>query len=670
MFGSLLIANRGEIACRIIKAAGKLGVRTIAVYSEADINAAHVRLADEAYLIGPAPASHSYLSSEKILDVARKSGAEAIHPGYGFLAENAEFAENCRASGVIFVGPSATAIRVMGVKDAAKALAETASVPVVSGYFGDDQRPEVLKKQAGNIGYPVLIKAVAGGGGKGMRRVDDAGEFLSALEAAMRESQNAFGESRVLLEKYIVSARHIEVQIFCDAQGHGVHLYERDCSLQRRHQKVIEEAPAPGMTDDLRSAMCSAALRIAKAVSYEGAGTVEFLVDASDELKPDAFYFMEMNTRLQVEHPVTEMITGIDCVEWQLRIAAGEPLPLAQEGISLTGHAVEARVYAEDPENHFLPSTGQLEHVRFPTENQFLRVETGIVQGDEVTIHYDPMIAKIASWGPSRGAAITRLNQALGAVQIAGLRHNVSFLARALFHSDFIAGYVNTHFLDSHIKDLVRLDKVRDQTFRILAALFVILTRRAGGDEENLSLNSDTLWGNVSGWRIYGPGTERIELDDGSHILVLYQRDGSFEISGQDWRILVSGELTADNQVEAKIDGVDHKAALWRNGKRLDVMWQGATHTFILRNPLAVGVSSSQGGNVVVAPMPGKITSLVVQKGDLVEQGTPLLVLEAMKMEHTLKAPCDGCVSDLNLSEGDQVSEGDILVRLEEADTA
>ncbi len=666
MFASLLIANRGEIACRIIKAARGMGVRTIAVYSEADKLAAHVRLADEAYLIGPAPAAQSYLRAEEILKVARATGAEAIHPGYGFLAENADFADACAASHVIFIGPSAEAIRAMGVKDTAKAYAEAAAVPVVPGYYGEDQKPETLKTQADAIGYPVLIKAVAGGGGKGMRRVDGPGEFLTALEAAKRESQSAFGESRMLLEKYIISARHIEVQIFCDSEGHGVHLYERDCSLQRRHQKVIEEAPAPGMTETLRSVMCSAALRIAKAVGYEGAGTVEFLVEASGELRPDAFYFMEMNTRLQVEHPVTEMITGIDLVEWQMRIAAGEPLPLSQEDIPLSGHAVEARLYAEDPENQFLPSTGRLEHMRFSEAHKFLRVETGIGQGDEVTIHYDPMIAKLVAWGPSRTGALRRLQQALGQVQIAGLRHNASFLERILSSGDFRAGQVITHFIDAHRSDLMGSDAAQDRTLKILAALYVVLARRAGEEDAHASREPASPWNVISGWRLFDLGTERFELADGTRVLIHYRRDGGFEISGEDWQVPVSGVLGEGNQLEAVIDGVSHTAAVIGNGNRLDVMWQGGTRTFVLRDPLAIGDSASQSGNIVLAPMPGKITSLLARKGDSVTHGAPLLVMEAMKMEHTLKAPCDGRISELELSEGDQVSEGDVLVRLEE----
>ncbi len=659
MFSSLIIANRGEIACRIMRAARGLGVRTIAVYSEADKHAAHVRLSDEAYLIGPAPAARSYLCGDKILDVAKKSGAEAIHPGYGFLAENADFADACAAMGVVFVGPSANAVRAMGVKDTAKAYAEAASVPVVPGYFGDDQKPETLQAHADSIGYPILIKAVAGGGGKGMRRVDGEHEFLGALEAAKRESSSAFGDDRVMLEKYIVAARHIEVQVFCDAKGQGVHLFERDCSLQRRHQKVIEEAPAPGMDQSLRAAMCAAALRIAKAVDYVGVGTVEFLVDASKGLKQDAYYFMEMNTRLQVEHPVSEMITGLDLVQWQLRVAAGESLPLAQEEIVINGHAIEARLYAEDPENQFLPSTGRLEHLLFPEENKFLRVETGVAQGDEVAVHYDPMIAKLVAWGPSRSGALDRLVQALERVQIAGLRHNAGFLERALSHADFKTGHVSTHFIDAHLEELVGFDAAQDQTVKMLAALYLILARRAGGDHVS-------PWDAISGWRLFDRGTERFELDDGAVVVIQYLRDGDFEMTGEDWKSSVSGVLFPDGHLETVIDGVCHKAAVLHRGNRLDVMWRGATRTLNLRDPLAVGVSSSQSGNQVVAPMPGKITSLFVGQGDKVTHGAPLLVMEAMKMEHTLKAPCDGSVSQLVFRIGDQVSEGDVLARLEE----
>jgi len=659
MFDSLLVANRGEIACRVIRAARALGVRTIAVYSEADSGAAHVRLADEAYALGPAPAVESYLCGDKILEIARLSGAAVIHPGYGFLAENANFAASCAAAGLIFVGPRAQTIRALGVKDSAKACAAAAGVPVVPGYYGADQSPGELQSQADAIGYPVLLKAVAGGGGKGLRRVDDAGDFPAALEAVKRESLSAFGDARVMLEKYIVEARHIEVQIFCDSQGHGVHLFERDCSLQRRHQKVIEEAPAPGVSQALRKAIGAAALSIAKAVDYEGAGTVEFLVDSSADFKQDAFYFMEMNTRLQVEHMVTEMITGIDLVEWQLRIAAGEALPCTQKDIVLDGHAVEARLYAEDPKNEFLPSTGRLEHMRFPEENKFLRVETGIGQGDEVTIYYDPMIAKLVAWGPSRAGAVRRLQQALEGVQIAGPLHNVAFLRRILDHADFTDAHVNTRFIDAHLQELVESDAVQERIAMILAALYRVLARRA-------QTHSPSPWNDISGWRLYDQGTERFYLENGAHVVIKYKRDGTFEMSGEGWQEFVSGMLLPDDQLAAVIGGVPHQAAVNRKGMRVDVMWKGGTYVFVLRDPLEVSDSSPQSGNLVVAPMPGKISSLLVGEGESVLRGAPLLVMEAMKMEHTLKAPCAGKISDVAWREGAQVSEGDILVRLEE----
>ena len=455
MFDAVLIANRGEIACRIIRTARQMGVRTIAVYSEADAGAPHVRMADEAHLIGPAPARESYLLIDKIIEVAEISGAQAIHPGYGFLSENADFAEACVAAGLTFVGPPAEAIRQMGHKSAAKDLMAAAGVPVVPGYHGDDQEDDMLAKAADEIGYPVLIKAAAGGGGKGMRRVDAPDRFAKALKAARREAMSAFGDDHVLIEKFVSKPRHIEIQVFADGQGNVVHLFERECSIQRRHQKIIEEAPAPGMSEGLRQRMAEAAVMAARAIDYRGAGTVEFIVDGSRGLDEAAFYFMEMNTRLQVEHPVTEMITGQDLVEWQFRVAAGEALPAAQDGLSIKGHAVEARLYAEDPAKKFFPQPGTLTQLAFPPEDDHLRIDSGIEEGQEVTVYYDPMIAKIIAWGDDRDEALNRLEAALRATELDGITSNLDFLAVLAAHPAFRNGDVDTGFIDTYLADLV-----------------------------------------------------------------------------------------------------------------------------------------------------------------------------------------------------------------------
>ncbi len=673
MFDSLLIANRGEIACRIIKTARRMGLRCVAVYSEADKTARHVELADEAYLIGPAPAAESYLCAERVLDVARRAGVAAIHPGYGFLSENADFAEACAAAGLLFVGPPPAAIRAMGEKDAAKALVSASAVPVVPGYYGEDQSMATLEKEAAGIGYPLLIKAVAGGGGKGMRRVDRAEDFRAALDGARREARAAFGNDRVLLEKYIAKARHIECQIFCDTHGRAVHLFERDCSVQRRHQKVIEEAPAPGLGESLRRKMGAAAIRAARGIEYVGAGTVEFLVDVSAGLQDDAFYFMEMNTRLQVEHPVTEMVTGCDLVEWQLRIAAGEPLPCTQEEISLSGHAVEARLYAEDPENGFLPSTGRLGHVRFPDEGTGLRVETGVRTGDEITIHYDPMIAKVIAWSPTRDGALARLRQGLAAVQIAGVRHNVPFLKQVLAHADFIAGRIDTHFIDTRLAGRPALSTEDNRNALWLAALLFVLDQKRRAELSRPAGDPVSPWFGHHGWRLHGLGTQTLVLcgeTSEQAVDVTYLRDGRLGLSCGGRAVTASGALEEGRQWTAQIESVPLRGAVVFHDNRLDLMWQGATWSYSLRKAGYEEEEEQQAGDRVLAPMPGKIITLLVAEGEEVSAGTPLLVMEAMKMEHTLKAPCDGRVDAIDRAVGDQVAEGDRLVQLTAADEA
>jgi len=517
MIRKVLIANRGEIACRIMRTCRRLGVATVAVYSDADAGALHVRMADEAIGIGPAPARDSYLVIERIIAAAGKSGADAVHPGYGFLSERAEFAEACAAAGLIFIGPPPAAIRAMGLKSAAKALMIGAAVPVVPGYHGDNQDEAHLLGQAEAIGWPILIKAVAGGGGKGMRRVDDAAAFAAAVDGARREAVAAFGDDRVLIEKYLVRPRHIEVQIFADASGEVVHLFERDCSIQRRHQKVIEEAPAPGMAEHMRRAMGEAAAAAARAIGYVGAGTIEFIADVTEGLRPDRFYFMEMNTRLQVEHPVTEAVTGQDLVEWQLRIAAGEPLPLPQERIALSGHAVEARLYAEDPARNFMPSPGQLLRLSFPDDEEGLRIDTGVAEGDSVTPYYDPMIAKVIAHGPDRAAALERLATALDAIEVAGVQSNTPFLARVLRHRDFVHGDIDTAFLDRHAIDL----KLGTPGTMIAAAAAFFQggggSRSAGSNDIMLRMGAEALEISAervdNGWRFAWEGETRHVTD-------------------------------------------------------------------------------------------------------------------------------------------------------------
>ncbi len=623
MMKSLLIANRGEIACRVIRTARKLGIRTVAVFSDADAKALHGRMADEAVHIGPSPARESYLVGEKIIEAAEATGAEAIHPGYGFLSENADFAQAVIDAGLIWVGPKPDSIRAMGLKDAAKKLMQEAGVPVTPGYLGEDQDPKHLKKEAGAIGYPVLIKAVAGGGGKGMRRVDDANGFDDALDSAKREAASAFGDDRVLIEKYILSPRHIEVQVFGDSMGNVVHLFERDCSLQRRHQKVIEEAPAPGMDEATRAAVCGAAVRAAKAVNYEGAGTVEFIADASEGLKADRIWFMEMNTRLQVEHPVTEEITGQDLVEWQLRVASGEKLPKKQDELSITGHAMEARLYAEDPSKGFLPSVGKLDHFDLGDEG---RIETGVEEGDAISTFYDPMIAKLVGAGETRAEAIGQLASILDEVEIWPVHTNAGFLFNAVLQPDFGKGKIDTGFIERHLDELLPPAEPDDAIWR--GAAVVALAQ----DEEK------PLAG-LSGFRLNSPLASGVALS----------RDGEFRV--------VSSE-------EGELAGVSG----FRDEDRVVVFYEGQAYEFGRSCRGSVGSHGATDG-AITSPMPGKVTSVEVSQGEMVNKGQRLLTLEAMKMEHALTAPFDGVVAELNASEGAQVSEGAILARVEAQET-
>ncbi len=641
MFKSVLIANRGEIACRIIRTARRLGLRTIAVYSEADANALHVKLADEAHPIGPAQAAQSYLAGDKLIAAAKASHADCIHPGYGFLSENAAFAQSCIDAGIAFVGPPPAAMLAMGLKDRAKALMEQAGVPVVPGYHGDRQEPKFLKQKAYEIGYPVLIKAIAGGGGKGMRRVDRHADFDAALAGAMREAKSAFGDDRVLIEKYVTAPRHIEMQIFADSHGNAIHLNERDCSLQRRHQKVIEEAPAPGMSTALRAEMGQAAVAAAQTAGYVGAGTVEFIADGADGLKAGQFWFMEMNTRLQVEHPVTEAITGLDLVAWQFEVAAGGKLPLKQDQVPLIGHAVEARLYAEDPERSFLPSTGKLIALKLPA-GEGIRVDTGVAEGDTVTPFYDPMIAKVIAHGETREQALDRLAAALDATVVAGPRSNASFLAALARAPAFRSGTFDTGFIDGHLDELGAAPQPLDKA----AAAFGVRELLARARARIAAMRPATAlpaspWDTEDGFQLSGPRRQIVPvLADGEKVTAqVVQEHGATAVT-------VDGIAAAADAVA--VAGPDAVYVL-RHGRQTKVAFRDLS--------LDEGVEGG-GGGLVRAPMHGKVLNILVEQGDSVTRGQRLAIIEAMKMEHTLVAAIDGVVAEIAVQKDSQVAEG------------
>ncbi|MGB3539993.1 MAG: acetyl/propionyl/methylcrotonyl-CoA carboxylase subunit alpha [Mesorhizobium sp.] len=667
MFTKILIANRGEIACRIIRTARRMGIATVAVYSGADAHSLHVAMADEAVRIGPSPAAESYLVGEKIIEAARMRGAEAIHPGYGFLSENPAFVDQVIAAGLIFIGPSAASIRAMGLKDAAKRLMEQAGVPVVPGYHGEAQEIVILASKAREIGYPVLIKARAGGGGKGMRRVDNPDEFAEALSGARREAKAAFGDDKVLVEKYVEKPRHIEVQVFGDNFGNAVHLYERDCSAQRRHQKVIEEAPAPGMTEEMRAAMTQAAVTAARAIAYSGAGTIEFIVDASDGLKADRFWFMEMNTRLQVEHPVTEMVTGLDLVEWQLRVAAGERLPATQEEIKLNGHAFEARLYAEDAAKGFLPATGTLHHLKFPDtapDGTSLRIETGVRAGDSISPFYDPMIAKLVTYGPDRKTALSALGEVLAATEIAGSTVNTAFLAALAADKDFAAGDVDTGLIARHQEALTAPPP--PPAPRIVAAAAL-----AASGIDAYPVSNDP-WSSLAGYAHFHVVPKRIELRFGEEEIA-----ATVGIENGKWSAAVAplhkGEgkpetvtplsPLSDGGANAQGTAGTPRLATWPG--HVTVFDGAASYTFAVPDPLERTNDGTAGLNSLRAPMPGLVKLVRAVKGEAVVKGQPLLILEAMKMEHTIAAPHDGIIAEI-ATEGAQVSDGTVLVRFAE----
>ena len=665
MFTKILIANRGEIACRVIKTARRMGIRSVAVYSDADAGARHVRLADEAVHIGPAAAKESYLVIERIIAACKATGAQAVHPGYGFLSENEDFAEACQANGIVFIGPPVSAIRAMGLKSESKKLMEKAGVPLTPGYHGDNQEPGFLKEQADKIGYPVLIKASAGGGGKGMRAVHAAAEFADALASCQREARSSFGDDHVLIEKYLQRPRHIEIQVFGDTHGNCVYLFERDCSVQRRHQKVLEEAPAPGMTAERRAAMGKAAVDAAKAVGYVGAGTVEFIAN-----QDGSFYFMEMNTRLQVEHPVTEMITGLDLVEWQLKVAAGEPLPLAQEQLAIRGHALEARIYAEDPDKGFLPSTGRLVHLAPPAESLHVRIDTGVEQGDEISPFYDPMIAKLIVWDDTRERALARMLQSLADYRVVGVANNVGFLSRLVACPAFAGADLDTGLIERERDFLFPASGDIPYEAWVLAALAELLrSRNAADGAAARSRDPHSPWHLRDGWRANGDGRRDIVLRHGEtekSIAAFYRPDG-FLIRVDARDTLASGVLNAEGRLQADLGGRRLNVTVIAAGERRHVFLDGRALVFSAVDPLfhAGEGGGAEGG--LAAPMPGKVIALIAATGATVEKGAPLLILEAMKMEHTITAPAAGVVKAFRFAVGDQVTDGAELVEFEAA---
>ncbi len=664
MFSKILIANRGEIACRIMRTAQVMGIKCVAVYSDADAQAQHVQIADEAVRIGKAQASESYLLGDAIIKAALDRGAEAIHPGYGFLSENPDFVEAVEDAGLTFIGPSADAIRAMGLKDAAKQLMQAANVPVVPGYHGEMQETGFLTMKANEIGYPVLIKARAGGGGKGMRKVDDPKDFATALIGAQREGQASFGDANVLIEKFIENPRHIEIQVFGDNHGNVVHLFERDCSLQRRHQKVIEEAPAPDMSQEMRDAMGEAAVKAAKAIDYSGAGTIEFIVDGSDGLKLDGFWFMEMNTRLQVEHPVTEAITGVDLVEWQLKVASDEYLPMFQDELEIDGHSFEARLYAEDVPKGFLPATGTLEYLEF-SENA--RNDSGVVEGDTITPFYDPMIAKVITHAETREEALSNLEKALGETRIAGTVTNAAFLRALCLHEGFMSGDVDTGLIDRDIDSLIKSVEISDELIALAAKEALQMPFTPNNKGVDIGMGETDPFGILSGFSNWKAPIWLQRIERG---------EDQFEVKirrhGEIWQCAVKhgegafGKWFTD--IECSLGENAPETHSFKN--KVAIFTSDGAFEFTVPDTLKGSGQSADGGNFVLAPMPGLVKQVNIKAGQTVSEGDALIVLEAMKMEHTLTAPRDGVIVDLNVNADDQVEDGTILIALEDSDKA
>ena len=663
MFPKVLIANRGEIACRVIRTCRRLGIGTVAVFSEADADAQHARLADEAYAIGGPRPQDSYLRGDVILEVARRSGAQAIHPGYGFLSENADFADAVEAAGIVFIGPKAASMRKMGSKAGAKDLMHAAGVPVVPGYTGADQSPDVLAREAARIGFPLMIKAAHGGGGKGMRIVRVLDEFMANLESCQREAKNAFGRDRVLLERYIGQPRHIEIQVFGDTHGNTIHLNERECSAQRRYQKVLEESPSAFLTPELRAAMGAAAVQAARAIDYVNAGTVEFIV------APDGqFYFMEINTRLQVEHPVTEMVTGLDLVEWQLRVAAGEALPLAQEAVRQDGHAIEVRLYAEDPEAGFLPGSGRLEQLRLPPPDAHVRIDSGVIAGDTVTIFYDPMIAKLIVHDRDRGSALARLRDALARCGISGPKSNIEFLERLARHPAIVGGTIDTGYLDRHLDEFMPQATVDPRLLLAAATAQLIAQEHEALARAADSVEPDSPWAIADGWRLGHAGKRHLAfMHRGERIeAIAHGSGGEYRIELGDTAIEVAGARLADGLLSARFDGEGRRFRVDRDARGI-VVHDGAQRLRL--EPVAVyrreGASADAGGHRVTAPMPGRVVVVRAKAGDAIRAGEEVLVIEAMKMELSLKSPRDGTIAEVRAAAGDFVEADAVLVTLE-----
>jgi 3-methylcrotonyl-CoA carboxylase alpha subunit len=665
MFKKILIANRGEIACRVISTLKKMGITSVAVYSDADRHARHVTLSDEAYYIGASRPDESYLKADDLLALAKKKNIDAIHPGYGFLSENSHFARACLEAKITFIGPSADCIEKMGAKDAAKVLMEAANVPVVPGYHGENQAPEHLQKQAEKVGFPLLIKAVSGGGGKGMRVVNKAAEFAKLLDSVKREAMNAFADDRVLLERYISKPRHIEFQIFGDCHENYVHLHERECSLQRRHQKIIEETPSPFLDEKTRQAMGIAAVNAARAIRYSGAGTIEFIVG-----EDRSFYFMEMNTRLQVEHPVTEMVSGQDLVEWQIRVAAGQALPLKQEQIPRTGHSFEARLYAENPNNQFLPSTGKLQHLRFPTSDKNLRIETGVEQGDSISVFYDPMIAKLVVWGEDRETARERLLNALGETGIFGVENNIAFLETLATHPDFIENKIDTQYIDKKLNKLLTDSQVELPDNVLLAATVKRLLegKQLVKEMAATSVDGNSPWFDTTGWRPNGQSQRSLffSYEETDEIEVKVTENDEHFIFHLDDDLDVIAESLANDAIRLQINGSWERFIVLRHETSLLISWKNRWYALTEMNPFEPDLSTMSANSNIIAPMPGKLLKVLVANGDAVFEGQPLAIIEAMKMEHTLNAPFDGEIDQVFYSEDDFVEADATLITFKE----
>lgn len=657
MFEKILIANRGEIACRVIRTAKKLGIATVAVYSDADAQSQHVKLADEAIYIGESPAAQSYLQVDRIIQAAKSTGAQAIHPGYGFLSENDQFALACKDNNIVFIGPPVEAILAMGLKATSKALMEKAGVPLTPGYHGTNQDAAFLKQQADSIGYPVLIKASAGGGGKGMRLVERSEDFLSSLASCKSEARSSFGNEDVLIERYVIQPRHIEVQVFGDTHGNYVHLFERDCSVQRRHQKVLEEAPAPKMPEDKLETMRQAAIDAARAVNYVGAGTVEFIVE-----QDGTAYFMEMNTRLQVEHPVTEMITGQDLVEWQLRVAFGEPLPKQQHELQIHGHALEARVYAEEPEKGFIPAIGQISYLHYPEQNDAVRVDSGIVEGDEISTYYDPMIAKLIVWGKNREAALTQMHHALGQFHVDGLGNNIAFLDRLVLCDSFKNANLDTGLIQREEAFLLNAKpEVATETI-VAAALIEVLSRIQSNKAAN-----NTVWQKDHFWRLnlQNAYTVQLQCNDQTLKIQLKLQSSGFEVHFNGQTLNVQGELLDAHRLQLCVNGQQQKLAFNQNAQGITLFQNGQRHVFGYVQANFKGDDQQDNDNNLTAPMPGVITQVLVAANARVKKDDVLMTLEAMKIEYSIRAPFDGIVASSYFQAGDQVKAGDELVEFE-----